>query len=261
MSAPLRGRAAALVLLVIAALAGAAVWRMWPPAPWATAAARGAAERLYDARDFRGAYEAFDALARSSARPTATSDGAAAAAVELDAGDAAYRLGHFADAERHFHAALAGPEALRARAQYNLGNTYVWMSRAESDRRGTLLSAVRAYEEAVLLAPADVDAKWNLELALARLEAEESRLGSGPQREANWGGGNLTKSGYAGAPQTGAGATPGGGFGAGGGEEAVPELTPSDARRILQQAERAQVTGQDVRRAPAGAPRGHRKDW
>jgi hypothetical protein len=30
---------------------------------------------------------------------------------------------------------------------------------------------------------------------------------------------------------------------------------------MLQEAERAQVTGQDVRRAPGRAPEGHRKDW
>ncbi|HEX6534459.1 MAG TPA: hypothetical protein VF041_07675 [Gemmatimonadaceae bacterium] len=250
---------------VVAAL-GIRVARSSPLAPWAVARARGAAERMYDAHDFKGAYDAFDDLSRSLARAGAAADPATTAEVALDAGAAAYRLGHFADAERHLHTALGGSDAVRARAQYDLGNTYVWMSRAESDKRGTLLSAKRAYEEAVLLDPTDVDAKWNLELVLARIAAEESKMGSGPHREqANWGGGNLTKSGYAGAPQTGAGATPGGGFGAGGGEEAVPELTPSQARRLLEQAERAEVTGQDVRRPPSGArgaaPGERRKDW
>ncbi|MBX6333333.1 MAG: hypothetical protein IRY91_15915, partial [Gemmatimonadaceae bacterium] len=126
----------------------------------------------------------------------------------------------------------------------------------------SLRAAINAYEDAVLLAPNDVDAKWNLELAVAKLENEEVQLRGGTHRDANWGGGNLTKSGYQGAPQTGAGATPGGGFGTGGGSEAVPVLTERDARRLLREAERATVTGQDVRRPPKPDQRPvHRRDW
>ena len=218
---------------------------------------RGRAEQLFDARDLHAAYGAFTSLAQatSSRRPEAL------AILEYNSGDAAYRLGKFQDAIRHFHAALAGPPVLQQHAQYNLGNSYIWLARAESDKRSSLRAAVNAFEEAVLLDPRDSDAKWNLELALIHLADEETRLGGGTRREANWGGGNLTKSGYAGTPQTGAGATPGGGFGAGGGDEVVPEITESDARQMLREAERAQVTGQDVRKMSGARRAARKRDW
>jgi Ca-activated chloride channel family protein len=248
---PPRGQAAA--SRVVAAIVLALGCSTGP----ATLARRGRAEQLYDGRDFKSAYGAFTALAQT----TSPRDADALAVLQYNSGDAAYRMGKFADAVRHFRAALTGPTSLQQRAQYNLGNSYVWLARAEADKRGSLQAAVNAYEEAVLLDPSDVDAKWNLELAVAKLAQEQQRLGGGPRREANWGGGNLTKSGYAGTPQTGAGATPGGGFGAPGGDEVVPEISESDARKMLAEAERAQVTGQDVQRPSRGRQEPRRRDW
>ena len=215
------------------------------------------AERLYDAGEYRGAYEAFRALALAMTRWRP----AELPPVEYNSGNAAYRLGRFQDAIRHFRGGLAGTPALQERSDYNLGNSYMWLSRGETDRRGSLHAAISAYEDALLLNPRDADAKWNLEIALERLDIEQQRLSGGLHSTANWGGGNLTKSGYEGAPQTGAGAAPGGGFGAGSGEDPSQELSETDARRLLKAVERAQVSGQDVR--PIARARGpaRKKDW
>ncbi len=244
------------VAIVVIALLAALSVRLRPA--YESASRRARAERLYDARSFEDAYDAFASMVRDAPR----ADPVTLAPIEYDAGSAAYRRGHFDAAVRHFRAALAGPPELVQRAQYNLGNAYVWLARGETDKRGWLRSAVNAYESAVLLDPSDTNAKWNLELASARLATEQARINGTLHRgEANWGGGNLTKSGYEGTPQTGAGATPGGGFGAGGGEGAVPELSVSDARRMLAETERASITGQ-VARPPARRTRPERrKDW
>jgi len=241
--------------IVLLSLAAAAI-RVRPS--WDVARRRDSAERLYLRGDFHGAYDAFRALARQLARRSRSE---VARELDYNTGNAAYRLGRFDEAVRVFRGALDGPRALQERSQYNIGNSYVWLARGETDRRGSLRAAINAYEEALLLDPGDVDAKWNLEVALELLAAEQSRLGGGPRREANWGGGNLTKSGYPGTPQTGAGATPGGGYGSGSGESPVREMTPSEARQLLKAAERAQVTGQDVRRVDRTPRPSRRKDW
>jgi tetratricopeptide (TPR) repeat protein len=247
--------AIAATAIVLFALAVAAI-RVRPS--WDVARRRDGAERLYLRGDFRGAHEAFRALARELVRRSRTD---VMRELDYNTGNAAYRLGRFDEAVRGYRGALDGPRVLQARSQYNIGNSYVWIARAETDRRGSLRAAINAYEEALLLDPRDVDAKWNLEVAFELLAAEQSRVGGGPRREANWGGGNLTKSGYAGAPQTGAGATPGGGYGSGSGESPVREMTPSEARRLLEAVQRAAVTGQDVRRVDRTPRQSRRKDW
>jgi tetratricopeptide (TPR) repeat protein len=218
---------------------------------------RDQAERRYRAGDYRGAYDAFRALALELERRKP----AELPSIDYNSGNAAYRLGRFQDAIRHYRGGLAGPPALQEKSDYNLGNSYMWQSRGETDRRGSLRAAISAYEEALLLNPRDADAKWNLEVALVRLDVEQHRLSGGLHSTANWGGGNLTKSGYEGAPQTGAGAAPGGGFGAGGGEDPSQELSETDARRLLNAVERAQVTGQDVRPIARAKRPARKRDW
>ncbi len=127
-----------------------------------------------------------------------------------------------------------------------------------------LRAAIDSYEEALLLDPQDRDAKWNLEIALLRLEDASDSAGAGLHRgDANWAGGNLTKSGYEGAPQTGAGATPGGGYGTSSGEEAVKQITETEAREMLKTVEQAQVTGQQAGAQPTPAAQrpSHERDW
>jgi len=219
---------------------------------------RDRAERAYVAGAFREAHDAFHELSLELSqlhRPLELP------AIEYDAANAAYRMGRFAEAVTGFRTGLLGGPALQEKSSYNLGNSYVWLSRAENDKRGTLRAAVNAYEDALLLDPTDVDAKLNLEIAVERLEAEEERLGGGPHRDANWGGGNLTKSGYAGTPQTAAGATPGGGFGGTGGEQVAERISESQARRLLKELERGELSGQDVRQMNRDRRPVRRRDW
>jgi tetratricopeptide (TPR) repeat protein len=214
---------------------------------WGMFFARDRALRSYHDRHFKAADSAFHALVRTATQRHRLD---VLPPLEFDLGNTAYRLGKFDNAATEFHTAQAGSERLHQRALFNLGNTYVWQARSDFDHEGKvreLGAAVEAFEEALVLDPHDADAKWNLEVALRRLEdASVPPSRSYHPREADWGGGNLTKSGYAGNPQAGAGAAPGGGFGSGGGDEAVPQVTETQARKLLEAVERAQVTGQEI---------------
>jgi tetratricopeptide (TPR) repeat protein len=74
-------------------------------------------------------------------------------------------------------AARAADPELAPAAHYNLGNARL----AAGDASG----AVEAYKQALRLAPGDLDAKWNLELALK--EQEKQRRGGQAQRRGNRG--------------------------------------------------------------------------
>jgi Ca-activated chloride channel homolog len=102
-------------------------------------------------------------------------------------GTALLALGRFDEAEQHLQTALEGvdPE-LRRRSFYNLGNRFLLDGRAEQDlqRQGGLLdAAIEAYRRALRLAPADVQAKWNLELALRDREENEQQQQQQPQQQ------------------------------------------------------------------------------
>ena len=217
-----------------------------------------AAESLYHAGSYREAYDAFRRIAMEK---SVVRQPDLLPALDYNSGNALYRLGHFDEAAARFHSALLGPRALRERSVYNLGDTYMKKAEVESDRSANLRAAISAYEDALLLDSHDADARWNLELALRLLADTDARTGAGRRRKANWGGGNLTKSGYAGAPQTGAGAAPGGGFGGAQGEQSAPQITETMARQLLKAIERAQVTGQaGTIGSPSHTP-SRRKDW
>jgi tetratricopeptide (TPR) repeat protein len=222
------------------------------------------AERLYRARAFPAADTAFAALVSDATRGIQAER---LPSLDYNSGDVAYRRGRFETAVERFRGGLAGDRRLQERTDYNIGNSYVWQARGEYnhvDKRSLLRAAIEAYENALVLDPGDRDAKWNLEIALRQLEeAEEPSAGRGRRSDATWGGGNLTISGYEGAPQAGGGATPGGGYGAGHGENAVPEITETQARRLLKAVERAQLTGQDVQAPSRRRQRAqrHDRDW
>lgn len=69
---------------------------------------------------------------------------------------------------------------LRARAFYNLGNTHVEDGAVGGVER--LQAAIEAYRRALLLDPDDEDARWNLELAMRRLEEDRSPALSSPEQ-------------------------------------------------------------------------------
>ncbi len=69
---------------------------------------------------------------------------------------------------------------LRARAFYNLGNVHVQDRAVDEVQR--LLDAIAAYRRALLLNPDDEDARWNLELAMRRLEEDPSQALTSPEQ-------------------------------------------------------------------------------
>ena len=125
---------------------------------------RSAAERAWDAGDRAAAAGAYTrALARRRDDDTAWFNSGAAA---LAAGDARQARSALAQA------AAATDPGIRARALFNLGVLALSLADVDSAHRdGYLAEAERAYREALLLAPGDRDAKWNLELASRRRAA------------------------------------------------------------------------------------------
>jgi tetratricopeptide (TPR) repeat protein len=251
-------------LLVVSGLAVAIGVSAHGAGGWGMLWGRDRALRSYRERHFRDADSAFHALVRTATRRHRLD---VLPPLEFDLGNTAYRLGKFENAESEYHTAQAGTARLRERALFNLGNSYVWQSRGDYDHEAKvreLRAAVEAFEDALVVDPHNADAKWNLEVALRRLaDAGEHNAQSLHRNEADWGGGNLTKSGYAGTPQTGVGTAPGGGFGAPGGDEAVPEITETQARKLLKAVEQAQVTGQEIpgRMDHSRAGRLRTRDW
>ena len=213
-------------------------------------AERGAS--LYAAGRFPEAYEAFRAAA---ARRGATPE------LERDLGAVLYRLRRYEQSAAHYERATrVGPAAEREASYFDLGNAYVRASEDAADK-GPLLRAVAAYQQALLLTPGDSDARWNLELAIRKLNAaQESGGGPGPGHRGNWGRGDMTKAGYAGQPEAATGATAGGGYGAGQGES-VKELSPSEARQLVEGVRREQLTTHAGRNVGHRNTRAGHHDW
>ena len=155
--------------------------------------------------------------------------------------------------------AATGPAAIRQESVFNLGNALVRAAEDAPERRQLLLDAVEAYEEALRLDPGDQDAKWNLELALQRLEEDRMAGGSsGRGRAADYGRGNMNVPGYEGNPDAATGAMAGGGYGAGQGESA-DSLDPEEARQLLDAIQREQLASHEARPSPRGSTGG--RDW
>jgi Ca-activated chloride channel family protein len=205
-------------------------------------------ERLYH----EGRYpEAYDVFRRGLERDSS-------ARLAFDAGSALYRLERYDESAAAFRQSSRTPE-LRQQSLYNLGNALV---RAAEERPGEpepLLDAVAAYEEALRLAPADAEARWNLEVALRRLGDDRTSGGSsGRGRAGDYGRGDNNVPGYEGNPDAAVGAMAGGGYGSAEGES-VEELSADEARRLLESVERQQLTSHEGRRSKRG-PTGER-DW
>jgi Ca-activated chloride channel homolog len=105
--------------------------------------------------------------------------GRSAPQVHYNLGTALLALGNYEEAEQYLQAALQGVDPdLRQRTFYNLGNRFLQQGRAEQDlqRQGRLLdAAIEAYRRTLRIAPADTQAKWNLELALREREENEQQ--------------------------------------------------------------------------------------
>jgi Ca-activated chloride channel family protein len=206
-------------------------------------------ERLYASGDFTGSARALDRALAADITPVRA----------YNAGNAYYRMRRYEDAAVRYRLAAAGPPAVRQPSVFNLGNSLVRAAEEAPERGQLLLDAIAAYEEALRLDPADHDAKWNLELALKRLEEDRMAGGSsGRGRAADYGRGNMNVPGYEGNPEAASGAMAGGGFGAGQGES-VDELDADQARQLLEAVQREQLASHEGRRSPEGG-KGDR-DW
>ena len=205
-------------------------------------------ERDYHAGRFRAAHQAFARAHARSGDP----------ALQFPTGNAFYRLRRYEEAARSFREAAVTAK-LRQRSYYNLGNAYVRAAEEASEPDQLLRQAISAYEEALRLAPNDSAAKWNLEIALRR-RGEDRESGGSPGRghSADYGRGNMDDPGYEGNPEASVGAMAGGGYGSAEGESAE-ELSPSQARQLLEAVEREQLQSHQGRPSMGGGS--GEKDW
>jgi Ca-activated chloride channel family protein len=205
-------------------------------------------ERLYHQGKYPEAYGVFrQAMERDSS-----------ARLAFDAGSALYRLERYDEAVAAFRQSSREPK-LRQKSLYNLGNALVRAAEERPGEPAPLLDAVAAYEEALRVAPGDPETRWNLEVALRRLGDDRTSGGSsGRGRSGDYGRGDNNVPGYEGNPDAAVGAMAGGGYGSAEGES-VEELSPDEARRLLEAVERQQLSSHEGRRSPK-APTGER-DW
>ncbi len=100
-------------------------------------------------------------------------------------GTSLLQLGESEQARGELSEALQAQDPeLRLRAFYNLGNAYAAAVTGDARAMEQLRATVDAYRRALLLDPRSQDAKWNLEIALRRLEElENSQAMTGPQEQ------------------------------------------------------------------------------
>ncbi len=117
----------------------------------------------------------------------------------VNAGNALYRTEVFDEAEDKYSATLQLPGgALNQDTTYNLGNTYY-----KTDR---FAESIEAYKSALRLDPGDLDAKHNLELALAQMQEQQQEAQTEQESEASEQGEEDEGEGEQTTPQEGAGA-------------------------------------------------------
>ena len=179
--------------------------------------------------------------------------------VRYNLGNAQYRMNRYEEAAESYRKMLATTDtALRHRALMNLGNAYVRAAEDAPDKADFLQRAVTTFESALVLSPADQDAKWNLEIALRKQGDVESGGSPGRGGRAQAGQGNGGEEGLDSQRETAVGAMAGGGQGDAGGESAE-ELSVDDARKLLEAIEREQLTSHEARPAASGGRAG--RDW
>jgi tetratricopeptide (TPR) repeat protein len=235
-----RARSAAIAALAALGLGAAAC----TPTGWSFR--RGV--RQYDAGRYADAFASFRRALARRRDPR----------IAYDAGAALYRMKRYDASARSYHDGTSDVR-LRQRSFYNIGNAWFRASEDAPDPREPLERAIEAYENALQLDPRDRDAKWNLELAVRRLDDDRRSGGSrGRGARADYGPGNQRSGGYEGNPEAAVGAMAGGGHGGGDGESAH-ELTPAEAKRLLESVAREQLTTHEGHRLSRTKAGGH--DW
>ena len=203
---------------------------------------------LYDEGAYPEAFDAFAALGRSKAP-----------GVHMGAGNAAYRVNRYEDAAAAYRRAVQGRDDEARAARYNLGNAWFRAAQAAPQREFEFYSsAIAAYEEVLRADPADEDARWNLELALKK--RAELQAGGSPGRggRAQAGVGDGSEEGLDSESEQAVGAMAGGGTGDAAGESAE-ELSSDEARRLLEQVEREQLSEHEAR--PGRRAGRAERDW
>ncbi len=131
-----------------------------------------AGNRAYRRGDYARAAERYrEALAEEGGNPR----------LDYNLGTALLRQAELEAARGRLTAALgARTPDLRSQAFYNLGNAHA--EDAGDGGAEPLRAAIAAYRRSLLLDPDQEDARWNLELALRRLEEETQAALSGPEQ-------------------------------------------------------------------------------
>jgi len=237
---PYLSNSAAALLVLVAGLAGCSTA--------SREARRG--ERLYDESNWTESYAAFQRAIDAGSSPT----------LEYNAGNALFRLRHYEDAVKRFRAVPGDSSLLYRASLFNLGSSYIRAAEEmdEDERVEPLQAAVSAFEEVLRFDPADLDAKWNLELALRRLGDLPEGGSPGRDRRSDYGRGQMNDPNREGTNEAAVGAMAGGGYGSASGESAE-ELTEEQARRLLESVMREQLRSHEGRQAGRGKPPG--KDW
>jgi tetratricopeptide (TPR) repeat protein len=150
-------RIATLALLLAVVLLGARPWGQ-----------ESSGNRAYRRGDYEKAAERYrEALERRGVSPR----------ILYNLGTALYRLGDSEHSrERLVEALQAQSPELRARAFYNLGNALARAPEGGTPDQEELRAAIDAYRRSLLLDPGRDDVRWNLELAMQRLEEMEQNM-------------------------------------------------------------------------------------
>jgi Ca-activated chloride channel family protein len=152
------------------------------------------AEKAYDRGDYTQASKEYEASARK--RP-------AVAKLQFDVGSAAYKAGDLKTATAAFQTAVkTGDPVVQESAYYNLGNTeYRTGEHAQQAQPQTTIerwqAALKSYETALQLRPADTDAKFNHDLVqhrLAPLQQQQQSQNKADQKQQPSGGGQKQNS-------------------------------------------------------------------
>lgn len=146
----------------------------------------------FAAADYAGAAREFEAALEGDP---------GSARLRYNLGTALLRAERYDEARDHLAAAANGAvqPALRANAYYNLGNAHLEpafrAARPDAGVEARLRRAIAAYQHALLMGPADLDAKWNLELARRLLERRDSPEPGGSGGGSSGGGGEDSQAG------------------------------------------------------------------
>ncbi len=183
------------------------------------------------------AFEKGDHAAAAAAYARAAEENPQALALSYNLGTALLWGGRFEEARPHLEQAARGDSAASVwRAHYNSGNTDLvpaFRGRTEGIARERVARAAGAYRNALRIDPTDVDAKWNLELALRMLEEEKSP--TEPENPEESGGGGVGGGGGTGGADLRRPASP---------SDPQPRPSPAEAARILDAAQEREVAVQ-----------------